>query len=90
MKTVNILSILFFLTFSVSAQQRLDKISQSVNVNEDVTINLNTNQTNIVIDTWNKDIIEVEAYIESNTLTKEELETYLKAWKQTLSFPFKH
>ena len=81
MKTVNILSILFFLTFSVSAQQRLDKISQSVNVNEDVTINLNTNQTNIVIDTWNKDIIEVEAYIESNTLTKEELETYLKAWK---------
>ena len=81
MKTVNILSILFFLTFSLSAQQRLDKISQSVNVNDDVTINLNTNQTNIIIDTWNKDIIEVEAYIESNTLTKDELETYLKAWK---------
>lgn len=81
MKTVNILSILFFLTVSVSAQQRIDKISQSVNVNDDVTINLNTNQTNIIIDTWNKDIIEVEAYIESNTLTKQELETYLKAWK---------
>lgn len=81
MKTVNILSVLFFLTFSVSAQQRLDKISQSVNVNDDVTINLNTNQTNIIIDTWNKDIIEVEAYIESNTLTKDALETYLKSWK---------
>ncbi|WP_223033926.1 hypothetical protein [Hanstruepera marina] len=81
MKTVNILSILFFLTISVSAQQRLEKISQSVNVNDNVTINLNTSQTNIIIDTWNKDIIEVEAYMESNSLTKQELETYLKGWK---------
>ncbi|WP_250434117.1 YggN family protein [Hanstruepera flava] len=81
MKTVNILSILFFLTISVSAQQRLEKISQSVNVNDDVIINLNTSQTDIIIDTWNKDIIEVEAYMESNTLTKQELETYLKGWK---------
>lgn len=81
MKTVNILSILFFLTISVTAQQRLDKISQSVKVNDDVTIHLNTSHTNISIDTWNKDIIEVEGYIESNTLSKEELETYLKGWK---------
>ena len=81
MKSVYIFCLTFLLTFSAIAQQRLDKISQSVNVNDDVTINLNTSYTNIIIDTWNKDIIEVEAYIESSSLSKEELENYLKGWK---------
>ena len=66
---------------SVSAQQKLDKVSQSINVNDNVNIDLNTSYTNIEIDTWNKDIIEVEAYIESSVLSKEELQTHLENWK---------
>lgn len=81
MKKIKITICLFLLAISVSAQQKLDKISQSVKVNDNVTIDLNTSYTNIEIDTWNKDIIEVEATIESSTLTKEELKKYLDAWK---------
>jgi len=86
MKLINIKIILVVLlsTFSVTAQQKLSKASQSVKVNKDVTINLNTSFTNIEIDTWNKDIIEVEAYMESDVLSKEDLQKYFDAWNMTI------
>ena len=62
------------------AQKKLSKTSQSIKVNKDVVIDLNTSYVEIEIDTWNKDIVEVEAYIESDKLSKEELELALKAW----------
>ena len=80
MKTLLNLCI-FCMCLSMTAQQRLEKISQSINVNDEVVIDLNTSYTNLVIDTWNKDIIEVEAYIESDKLSKEELNEVLKDWK---------
>ncbi|PWK18653.1 hypothetical protein [Xanthomarina spongicola] len=76
-----IIGIFFLMVMSVSAQQKLDKISQSIKVTDQVTLDLNTNHTNIEIDTWNKDIIEIEAYVESSSLSKEELKEYLEAWK---------
>lgn len=68
------------LALSVSAQQRLEKASQSIKANKDVIINLNTSHTDIEVDTWNKDHIEIEAYLESDELTKEELKKVLGAW----------
>jgi hypothetical protein len=81
MKRLIIIGVLCLLAISVSAQETLDKISQSIKVTDQVTIDLNTSYTNIEIDTWNKDIIEIEAYVESSSLSKEELKTYLDAWK---------
>lgn len=73
--------ILLCLCLSMTAQQKLEKISQSVNVNDNVSIDLNTSYTNIEIDTWNKDIIEIEAYIESNVLSKDELKKHADNWR---------
>lgn len=73
--------ILLCFCLSLTAQQKLDKISQSVNVNDNVNIDLNTSYTNIEIDTWNKDIIEIEAYVESNVLSKDELKKHLDNWR---------
>jgi hypothetical protein len=81
MKHIIITGLLFLNALSISAQQKLDKISQSIKVDENVSINLNTNYTNIEIDTWNRDVIEIEAYLESASLSKEELKEHLKAWK---------
>lgn len=82
MKFLNIkVIIVCLLTLSLSAQQKLEKASQSIKTNKDVVINLNTTHTDIEIDTWNKNYIEVEAYMESDKLTKEQLKTALKAWK---------
>ncbi|MBD0823047.1 hypothetical protein [Aestuariibaculum marinum] len=70
----------FFIAGHVIAQEKQTKLSQSINVDKDVTVNLNTSYSNIVIDTWNKDVVEIEAYIEGEKLSKEELAKALKAW----------
>ncbi|WP_339633035.1 hypothetical protein [Bizionia echini] len=81
MKHLKLLLLCLLFVGSMNAQQRMDKISQSLHVNDDVTIDLNASYTNIIIDTWNKDIIEVDAYIESDALSKDALKKQLDAWK---------
>ena len=87
MKTLKIKLILLLLvsTLSATAQQKLQKFKKTVNANKEVTVNLNTSHTNIEIDTWSKDEIEVEAFIEGEKLSKEELEKELKNWNISLS-----
>ncbi|WP_353777956.1 hypothetical protein [Winogradskyella sp. 3972H.M.0a.05] len=81
MKTIRLMLALCMVTvFSVSAQKQLSKISKSINVDKDVTIDLNTSYVQIEVDTWNKNVIEVEAYIESDKLSKEELQEALERW----------
>jgi len=65
---------------TIFAQEKLTKVSQSIKVDKNVTIDLNTSYTNIIFDTWNKGTVEIEAYIEGEGLSKEELETALKSW----------
>ncbi|WNH10146.1 hypothetical protein [Thalassobellus suaedae] len=83
---------LFILSFlivgSVFAQQKLTKISQTIKVNKDVTIDLNTSHTNIIFDTWNKGTIEIEAYIEGEDLSNEEFESALKKWDVDIDASF--
>jgi hypothetical protein len=69
---------------SLTAQQKLNKLSKSINVSKDVTIDLNTSYVEIEVDTWNKNTIEVEAYVESDKLSKEELKKALDDWNVTV------
>ncbi len=82
MKTKYPIVWLMLLSFSlgVSAQQKLTKASQTINVSKDVNIDLNTSYVEIEIDTWNKNTLEIEAYIEDEKLSKEELQEALKHW----------
>ena len=70
-----IITLVYLLCFVgiVNAQQKVKKLSHTIETNKDVTIDLNTSHTNIIIDTWNKGYVEVEAYVESKELSKEEL-----------------
>lgn len=56
MKHILITSLFFLTVLGTKAQQKLEKISQSIKVTDQVTIDLNTNYTTIEIDTWNKDL----------------------------------
>lgn len=80
MKIIKIL-VLCLMTTVGYAQKKLTKSSQSIKVNKDVVIDLNTSYVEIEIDTWNKGVVEVEAYIESDKLSDEELKEVLKAWQ---------
>ncbi|MFH6768265.1 hypothetical protein V8G56_05925 [Gaetbulibacter aquiaggeris] len=78
---LNLFILVICITGSMSAQQKLTKVSQTIKVNKEVTIDLNTSYCNIVFDTWNKNVVEIEAYIEGEKLSKEELQEALKDWK---------
>ncbi|MEM5564621.1 hypothetical protein WNY78_05880 [Psychroserpens sp. AS72] len=81
MKIYKILTLLFFcIALSVSAQEKLTKVSKKIDVTKDVEIDLNTSYVQIEIDTWNKSTLEIEAYIEGEKLSKEELQEALKSW----------
>ena len=77
---LNLFTLVVCITGSMTAQQKLTKVSQTLKVDKEVTIDLNTSYCNIVFDTWNKDVIEIEAYIEGDKLSKEELQEVLKDW----------
>ncbi len=80
MKTLRIIALCLLASYGF-AQQKLSKTSQSIKVNKDVEIDLNTSYVELEIDTWNKDIVEIEAYIESDKLSEEELKQALEDWK---------
>ncbi|WP_106795102.1 hypothetical protein [Aquimarina sp. Aq78] len=65
---------------SLFAQDRQDKLNEKLAVNKDVTVVLNTSHTNIVFETWNKNTIEVEAYLEGN-LSDENSKHILDSWQ---------
>lgn len=79
-KYTTLLLLFFCYTISGSAQQKLTKLSKEIDVTKDVTIDLNTSYVQIEVDTWNKSTLEIEAYIEGEKLSKEELQEVLKAW----------
>ncbi|MFS4483025.1 hypothetical protein ACKGJY_08400 [Hyunsoonleella sp. 2307UL5-6] len=66
---------------TLGAQEKVTKVSQSFKVDKDVVIDLNTSQCNIVFDTWNKNEVSIESYVESDVLTKKELEEVAKTWR---------
>jgi len=79
MNRVKILIMCLISTISI-AQNKVNKLKQTNKVNKDVTVDLNTNYVQIEVDTWNKDEISVEAYLESEKLSEAELKEALKEW----------
>jgi len=65
---------------NVMGQQKLNKVSQTIKADKDVTIDINTNYVQIEVDTWNKNSVEIEAYVQSEKLSKENLKKVLDNW----------
>lgn len=76
---IRILMLCLITTFGY-AQKKMTKTSQSIKVNKDVVVDLNTSHVEIQLDTWNKNVVEVEAYIEGEKLSEDELKRALKLW----------
>ena len=74
------LTLALLCVISLTAQQKLEKLSKTVKANKDVTLQLDTNHTNIEIETWNNNEIQVEAFIESNELSKQDLKEIIETW----------
>lgn len=69
--------VLMLCAFAVSAQSTY---KESFNVGEDVLVSVNTSHTNVVFETWNKDKVEVEAYIDDKSLSEAEKKKIFENW----------
>ena len=89
MKIINYIWILVCLiTFNSEAQQKKAKTSQTIKTSKDVVIDLNTSYVEIEVDTWNKGSVEIEAYVQGEQLSDDELERALKNWKLDIDGAF--
>ncbi|CAM3521257.1 hypothetical protein [Aequorivita lipolytica] len=57
------------------------KYVESFNVNDNVEVFVNTSFTNIIFETWNKNKVEVEAFIDGDKLSENEKQQQMKNWK---------
>lgn len=74
-------AILMFIVIGLQAQTYDRKINEKFKVNSDVTLEINANYTDIVVDTWNKNEISIEAVMEVEGVSKEEADKILSKWK---------
>ena len=61
--------------------QKFDKkYSENFKTNKDVEVAINASNTDINVTTWNKNEVQIDAFIEVEGVTKEEAEKYFKNW----------
>lgn len=76
-----LLSIALVFAITVQAQKVEKKFLENFSVNKDVTISINASNTEINVETWNKNQVLVEAIIEVEGLSKKEAEKYIRNYQ---------
>lgn len=74
------LSTLIVLTLVTTFGYSQKKYVESFNVSDNVEVSVNTSFTNVVFETWNKNKVEVEAFIEGDNLSDSQKEQLMKNW----------
>jgi len=66
---------------TINAQKLEKKHSEKFTVNKDVTIDINTRYTDIEIETWGRNEVVIDAYIQlEDGTTQKAIDDYLKRW----------
>lgn len=69
------------LLFATSQFLGQTKYVESFNASEDMVVEVNTSYTNIIFETWNKNKVEVEAFIDDKSLSDSEKKELFDTWK---------
>lgn len=83
MKKLSLLSysaLVFTVLFGIGSSYSQQKYIERFNVADNVEVSVNTSFTNVVFETWNKNVVEVEAFIEGNNLSDNERQVLMKNW----------
>ena len=74
----NSIALVLLLTTSLFYGQ--DKYVETFDASKDMVVEVNTSYTNIIFKTWNKNKVQVEAFIDDDSLSDEEKQEYFDAW----------
>ena len=75
----SLVTVLFLFCISVVTAQSTYK--ESFTVKNDAVVEVNTSHTNVIFETWNKDKVEVEAFVEGENLSEAEKQEIFDNWK---------
>ncbi|MAN58973.1 MAG: hypothetical protein CMC08_03960 [Flavobacteriaceae bacterium] len=81
MKTLLHFKIAALALFGFTAALAQTSRTESFSVTNDVLVQVNTTHTNVIFETWNKDKVEVEAYIDGEKLSEAEKRDAFRNWK---------
>jgi hypothetical protein len=81
MKTLQLLKYYAIALLCASPLMAQTSRTESFSVSNDVLVEVNTTHTNVVFETWNKDKVEVEAYVEGESLSNAEKKEAFDNWK---------
>ncbi len=70
--------IIFLISMSTFAQKQSKTFKEVFNVRSEAILGINISNADIEFETWNKDVIQVEAVIEIDGMSNEEAEKYFK------------
>ncbi|MCB7481356.1 DUF4097 domain-containing protein [Gramella sp. ASW11-100T] len=70
---------LFFITAGSFAQTK--KLSKNYKTSPDVNVELDSRHTNIIIENWDRNEVQIEAYLEGDTGDKQMTKKLLDSWK---------
>ena len=77
----SVFTLFAFGILGTSFGQKFDKkYSENFKTNKDVEVVINASNTDINVTTWNKNEVQIDAFIEVEGVTKEEAEKYFKNW----------
>ncbi|MEN8125523.1 MAG: hypothetical protein ABFR32_10375 [Bacteroidota bacterium] len=82
MKTIkyNIIWIILLSTSVVFGQKQTKKFNESFKVNKDVLVEIDSRHSDVLVETWNKNIVSIEGLWEVEGMTKEEATKYFEGW----------
>lgn len=75
-----ITAIAFCFLGTIVAQKVEKKFTENFKVNKDVEVAINATNTEINVITWNKNEVQIDAFIEIEGMAKEDAEKYIKNW----------
>jgi len=76
----NLIGLVFLCTTVVFGQKQSKKISESFQVNKDVLVEIDTRHSDVTVETWNKNMVDIHGVWEINGMTKDEASEYFKGW----------
>jgi len=80
-----ILLALILMTGSMWAQSQREKLKERFDVSKDVTIDVDTRYVDVVFETWNKNEVSVEAYVEGEGISRVDLNAAANSWELSVS-----
>ncbi|QYA24050.1 hypothetical protein G3I01_00515 [Gramella sp. MT6] len=82
MRTIKLKYVILSLLFiTVGSFAQTKKLSKTYKTSPDVNVELDSRHTNIIIENWDRNEVQIEAYLEGDTGDKEMTKKLLDSWK---------